>query len=187
MKKNVIFLFFLLVITYSYAQNALTLNNYNRFKRIVYAPGDGIYLQTKDKLHFSGQIDAVNDSFLTISKIIEVPDDAGVKKVRQQDYVPLKEIRAIYLHHIPKKWGASKTAAGTFFLAGLMFSVLGGWGYKFYKGATSSVKANFGLAAGSFVASGLVKLASPNKHLVGERWQLKVSPLYNSDLQTLSQ
>lgn len=182
MKKYVLFGLFLYLFACSYSQNALTINNYSRFKRMVYSPGDGIYLQTKDKLNFSGQVDAVNDSVLTISKVIEVTDESGTKKIRQQDYVPLREIRAVYTQHIPKKWGMTKTAAGTFLLSGVMFGVLSGWGYKAYGGATSNGKANLGLAIGSFVASAFVKIANPNKRKIGNHWEIKVSPLYKEEM-----
>jgi hypothetical protein len=187
MKKYILLSCFIWLFGYASAQNALTINNYQRFKRMVYAPGDGIYLQTKDKLHFGGRVDAVNDSFLTISKILEISDENGTKKIMQQDYVQLREIRAIYVHHIPHKWGIAKTGASTFLAAGAMFGVLGAWGYKFYNGATSNVKANLALSAGSFIASGLIKLASPNKRKIGNRWEMKVLPLYDGDLQTLKQ
>lgn len=186
MKKYILLSCFIWLSSCVFAQNKLTINNYQRFKRMVYMPGDGIYLQTKDKLRFSGKVEAVNDSVLTISKIIEVPDENGTKKVQMQDYVRLKEIRAIYIHHIPRKWGIAKTGSNTFLAAGVMFGVLGGWGYNFYKGMTSNVKANFGLSAGSFIASGLMKLAMPNKRTVGKRWELKVLPMYEADLQTLT-
>jgi hypothetical protein len=156
-----------------YAQNVLAFENVNRFKRIIYVPGDMIRFQLDDsKTVFSGRIESVNDSQVVILKSLVMENAGDVSTRVFREYVSIDRIRFVYKR--------STGSYGEFFYGmlsgglisgGLMYVVL--LPIDAFFGQSRLSPTNMSIGASMLAAGGLMALLRKKKQRVGDKWVLK--------------
>lgn len=167
-----------LLSTTIFAQKNLALENVNKFKRIIYQPGEPIRFQVVgDKKKYEGRIESVNDSMMVIVKSIVMENEGDASNRVHRDYIRLQDIRAVYKR--------PQGSYGEFFYgmmaggltgAGLMFVVIGPIDAGI--AGADPINTNFFIGAGMLVTGLIMGIFKKRKHRVGRKWLIKpMNPL----------
>lgn len=174
------FICFLILIfnVRAFAQNSqkyLVLENARKYTRKVYSPGEEISFKTHDsKAKFSGRIVSVNDSVLVIVKVIKMENEGDGTNNVYKDYVPLKEIAAVY-YVKDKYWRFFRGMyAGTAMIGGVGMIGIAGLNYITDSNRTPIDKKGVQIAAGLAISGALVALfGGKNYKKLKGRWRLR--------------
>lgn len=166
----------------SYGQKVLAFENVNRFKRVIYVPGDIIRFQMEDdKSVFTGRVESVNDSQMVILKSMLLENNRDASNRVFREYVTLDKIRFIY-----------KRPSGTYgeFFYGMMSGGLISGGLMYVVllpidalfGQSRLSPTNMAIGAGMLATGGLLAIFRKKKQRVGNKWVLKpmvpITPVY---------
>ena len=162
-----------LMSTAIFAQKNLALENFNKFQRIIYQPGDAIRFQVYgDKTKYKGRIESVNDSMMVIVKSIMTENEGDASNRVHRDYILIRDIRSVYKR--------PSDSYGEFFYgmmaggltgAGVMFVVIGP--IDAAVGGASAINTNFFIGAGMLVTGLLLNVFKKRKHRIGRKWLAK--------------
>ncbi|MEM7369167.1 MAG: hypothetical protein AAF587_11255 [Bacteroidota bacterium] len=166
------------------SQRILSLENPTKYKRHIFAPGDYIRFHTHDSgAKFSGIIEAIDDSVIVLVKQFRLDrEDAHPRIFR--DYVPLSEIKAVYLNK-PSFWGRLRhgfyrttLVGGSVVIVGTAVNTLTGGG---------APDPTFMILSTSILTSGLiVRYLGRDKFKLGKKWFLKaMEPMVLPELEAL--
>lgn len=179
---SLLFLLLGLPALQSVGQKVLALENVDRFKRVVYVPGDIIRFQMEDsKTVYVGRIESVNDSQMVILKSLVMENDRDASNRVFREYVELDKIRSVYKR--------PKGTYGEFFYGmlsgglisgGLMYVVL--LPIDALLGQSRLSPTNMTIGASMLATGGLLAILRKKKHKVGGKWVLKpmtpITPQY---------
>jgi hypothetical protein len=154
------------------SQSALAIEHPGRLRRVIYDPGSTLRFHGADPYQrHHGQIEAVHDTLLVLSRRVQLPGDAFSGSAVVHDYIPFRDIQVVY-NDRPTAWRsfrytyyASTLAGGSSILiAGTLNTLL------FAEPPRISQMA----AAGSILISGLiVRHLGRDRYRIGRGWQLR--------------
>lgn len=165
-------------------QKVLSLENPTKYKRYIFAPGEYIRFQTHDSnAKYDGIIESLDDSVIVLVKQFRLNKDDRHPRIFR-DYVPLKEIKAVYLNE-PSFWrrlryGFYRTTlvGGSVVISGTVVNTLTGGG---------APDPLFLILSSSILTSGLiVRYLGRDKFKLGKKWFLKAKePIVLPELEAM--
>lgn len=153
-------------------QSALAVEHPGRLRRVTYHPGETLRFRGSDPYQrYHGQIEAVHDTTLVLSRRVQLPGDAFSSSALVHDYIPLRDILIVY-NDRPTAWRsfrytyyASTLAGGSsILLAGSLNTLL----------LAEPPRMSQMAAAASILISGLiVRHLGRDRYRIGRGWQLR--------------
>ena len=170
----------------AFSQKYLALEHNKRFKRIIFKPGDYVRFQTHDgEAKYSGIIEAVDDSTIVLVKVVQLENEDDATNNVFRDYVPIKEIRAIY-NGRPSYWKYFKRMySGTAMVGGGLLIVITALNTLLENDVPDP---NSLIITSAILTSGLiVRYIGRDKYKIGKKWSLRaMEPMVlDSELETM--
>ena len=156
---------------HGYSQKYLSVEKPRRFKRVKYLPGDKIYLQVQSKQKYNGVLESVNDSFLVVARLVEIPDPANPHVIVVRDTIKLSNIKSINTSGKGSMDSFLRMYTNTAIVGGV-FLMAGGGGMALLEGQKPD-KNSFLIAGGIMVSGIILKIFVRTKYKIGNRWQVK--------------
>lgn len=165
----------------AYSQKVLSLENAKKFKRMIFSPGDFIRIEGNDsQARYSGYIESVNDSTVVLVKVVKIENEGDATNNVFRDYVPLKEIKAIYNGEKTYWQYFRNMYSGTAMVGGgiLILITSANTLLENQEPDGSSIL----IATGILISGFIVRYIGRDKYKLGKKWQLKAMDL--GDIKT---